>query len=411
MAVTEPIHHDAIILGGGLVGSALAIALARHGLTAALVDRDDPARWTDPGFDGRVSAISSSSLALFDALGVGDTLRAVGSPIMRIEVRDQLKPGELSFAPGSDEPPLGWMVENSDLRRILHEAARDADGVTLFMPAGVTARDIDAHAARVTLADGVRLAAPLLVAAEGRGSATRKAAGIGLINWGYNHVAQVVAIRHERPHNDTAWEIFYENGPFAILPMRDDAEGRHRSAIVWSVAAKDAAGYAALSDRGLAAEIGRAMNGLLGAVELAGPRSHWPLGFQRAGRMIDARLALVGDAAHGIHPIAGQGVNLGFRDVAALTEILVEGARLGMDLGDAQLLDRYARWRASDVAAVSLASDGFYRLFGVKGGLASLIRRTGMAAVDRLPPLKRFFIDEARGTAGKLPKLLTGVPV
>ena len=210
---------------------------------------------------------------------------------------------------------------------------------------------------RVALADGRLLAAPLLVAAEGRNSPTREAAGIPLARWAYDHVAIVATVAHERPHGETAYEIFYPGGPFAILPMLAGEDGRPRSAIVWSVRKRDAAAILGLPERALAHEIEKRMGGFLGAVALAGPRWTYPLGFHHAARITGLRLALAGDAAHGIHPIAGQGLNLGFRDAAALAEVLVEGARLGLDLGDAQLLARYERWRSLDTFMVAMATD------------------------------------------------------
>jgi 2-octaprenyl-6-methoxyphenol hydroxylase len=218
-------------------------------------------------------------------------------------------------------------------------------------------------------------------------------------------------VRHERPHGGIAHEIFYPTGPFAILPLIDDEEGRHRSAIVWTVAGGQAAGMLALGDRGFAAEAEKKMGGVLGAIEAASPRSSYPLGFHHAATITGERLALVGDAAHGIHPIAGQGLNLGFRDVAALVEVLVDGKRLGLDAGDAQGLARYERWRALDTFMVAVATDSLTRLFGLKGKTAAAVRRFGLGAVERIGPLKQRFMAEARGETGTLPKLLTGVGV
>jgi 2-octaprenyl-6-methoxyphenol hydroxylase len=205
-----------------------------------------------------------------------------------------------------------------------------------------------------------------------------------------------------------AWEIFYPAGPFALLPLLDKPSGEHRSALVWTVAERDAAGTLALGDRAFAAEVEKRMHGLFGAVAVDGPRSSYPLGFHHTARIASQRLALVGDAAHGIHPIAGQGLNLGLRDVGALVEVIAEGMRLGLDPGDAQLLARYERWRGLDSMMVALATDGLTRLFGVPGRLPSAIRRFGMGAVQRTPALKHWFMDEARGVSGQLPELLKG---
>jgi 2-octaprenyl-6-methoxyphenol hydroxylase len=223
-------------------------------------------------------------------------------------------------------------------------------------------------------------------------------------------MAIVSTLRHELPHEHIAYEIFYPGGPFALLPMSDDAQG-HRSAIVWSVPREDAPGWVTLTDEQFAAEAQAAMGGFLGRISVAAPRSTYPLGFHHAAQITATRLALVGDAAHAIHPIAGQGLNLGFRDAAALAQVLVEGARLGLDLGDQQLLDRYERWRSLDNLMVAAATDGLTRLYGVPGKTASAIRRFGMGAMNRIRPLTNRMMSEARGTSGELPLLLRGLPI
>jgi 2-octaprenyl-6-methoxyphenol hydroxylase len=212
---------------------------------------------------------------------------------------------------------------------------------------------------------------------------------------------------HERPHEGVAWEIFYPDGPFALLPLLDEV-GRHRSALVWTVDAGDAKAVTAMPERAFVAEVQNRMHGIFGTVELAAPRMAFPLKFHHAGKLIDHRLVLVGDAAHGMHPIAGQGLNLGLRDVGALVEVLADGMRLGLEPGDAQLLARYEKWRSLDTFMVMSVTDGLTRLFGVPGKGASALRRLGMGAVQRLPVLKDFFMDEARGVSGKLPELLAG---
>ena len=262
----------------------------------------------------------------------------------------------------------------------------------------------------VALADGRKLSAPLLAAADGRHSPTREAAGIRVARWRYDHAAIVSTLRHERAHERIAYEIFYPGGPFALLPMTDDEQG-HRSAIVWSVPAADAPGWLSLSDADFAAEAQAAMGGFLGKISMAAPRSSYPLGFHHAARITAERLALLGDAAHAIHPIAGQGLNLGFRDAAALAQVLVEGARLGLDLGDRQLLDRYQRWRSLDSLMVAMATDSLTRIYGIPGRAASAVRRFGMGVIDRVAPLRNQLMSEARGTSGDLPLLLRGLPI
>lgn len=404
-------RSDVIILGGGLVGLALAAALDASGLTATIVDPADPSTRTDAAFDGRTSAVSSSSMRMFDTIGISDHFPAPGCPIRRIEVADGLAPGGLAFDPGQDDEPLGWMHENRNLRAALMARAEAGKHVSLLWKSRAATIDRAEHGVTVTLEDGRVLKAPLLVVAEGRNSSTREQVGIRIANWKYDHAAIVSVLRHDQPHQNVAWEIFYPAGPFALLPMNDDADGRHRSAIVWSVSHADAAGMLALDDAAFAAEAKAAMGGFLGNVELAAPRSSYPLGFHHAARITDKRLVLVGDAAHGMHPIAGQGVNVGYRDVAALAQVLVEGARLGLDLGDQQLLDRYQRWRSLDTFMVSLATDGLTKVYGIPGKTASRVRRFGMGLINRIGPVKDRLMAEARGTSGDLPLLLRGLPI
>ncbi len=399
-------RRDLLIIGGGLVGMTLALAAARKGLSCHVIDRADPAELTEEGFDGRASAISTASWNLFRNIGIGDALAPHGCPIDSIVVLDQMKPGRLDFAPQPHEGSLGKMFANRQLRLALFEAAKDEELIAWHAPADVIDRERGEFGVSATLADGTRLEASLMVAAEGRRSPTRDEANFTLANWDYRHRAMIVGLDHEKPHNNVAYEIFYPAGPFALLPMLDGPDGQHRSALVWTVAEKDAAGVTGLSDNAFLAEVEKRMSDLLGKITLNSPRSSYPLTFQHTAKIVDQRLALVGDSAHGMHPIAGQGLNLGLRDVGALVEVLVDAQHLGLDLGDAQVLKRYEQWRALDSVMVMSATDGLTRLFGVPGRLASAVRRLGMSAVQRTPPLKRFFMDEARGMSGKLPELL-----
>ena len=402
---------DVIILGGGLVGLALASALDSSGLSCIVIDPADPELWKDAAFDGRTSAVSSSSMRMFQAIGVVDHLPEPGCPIYTIRVADGLAPSGLTFEPEDEGEALGWMHENRNLRAGLLARAQSGKHVRLLWKTTAARVERGEHGVMASLSDGRQVAAPLLIAAEGRNSPTREAAGIRVARWRYDHSAIVSTLVHERPHENVAYEIFYPTGPFALLPMRDTSDGEHRSAIVWSVPMDDAQGWLSLSDEDFAAEARAAMGGFLGAIRLASPRSSYPLGFHHTAKITDRRLALVGDAAHAIHPIAGQGLNLGFRDVAALTEVLVEGARLGLDLGDRQLLDRYERWRSLDTLMVAMSTDSLTRLYGVPGKAASAVRRFGMELVDRIGPLKSRFNAEARGTSGDLPLLLRGLPI
>lgn len=397
-------RFDVVILGGGLVGLTLGIALSRHGVQCAVIDPADPVQATAAGFDGRVSAISSTSFAMLQAIGVGAHLEGKGCPIDRIWVSDGLEPGALDFVPDADDGVMGTMFPNRDLRIALAQTAAEVENLTLFQPDRAVHVDRNADGVTLTLQNGATIHGALLVAAEGRNSPTREAAGINTTRWQYKHTAMVTAIDHEVPHANTAYEIFYVGGPLALLPMLPGT----RSAVVWTVPTDQAPAMLKLSERAWLAEMQKRIGGFLGEISLAGPRSSYPLGFHHAARITDTRLALVGDSAHAIHPIAGQGLNLGFRDVAALVEVLVEGMRLGLNPGDAQLLARYQRWRGLDTMMTSVAMDGLVRLFDIPGKLPSLVRRAGLAAVQRTSLLKNRFMAEARGQSGALPRLLAG---
>ncbi|MDP4575870.1 FAD-dependent monooxygenase [Qipengyuania sp. G39] len=398
--------RDLLILGGGLVGMTLALAAASKGISSHLVDRADPASLTAEGFDGRASAISTASWRLFRKIGLEEVLEPHGCDIASIAVVDQMKPGQLDFRPEPHEGTLGRMFANRQLRLALHEAAAKEPLISWHAPVDVVARDRGEFGVSATLGDGTVLKAALMVGAEGRGSPSREDAGLKMASWDYSHRAIIAGLDHTKPHDNVAWEIFYPEGPFALLPMLDGSDGKHRSALVWTVDEKNAAGVLKLSDRAFLAEIRKRMGDLLGELTLNSGRSSYPLSFQHTARIVDDRLALVGDSAHGMHPIAGQGLNLGLRDVGALVEVLDEALRLGLDLGDAQVLKKYEEWRALDSLMVMGATDSLTRLFGVPGKTASALRRFGMAGVQRSSWLKRFFMDEARGVSGDLPEML-----
>jgi 2-octaprenyl-6-methoxyphenol hydroxylase len=398
---------DVIILGGGLVGLTIAIALDKHGLSSIVVDPVDPETTITPQYDGRATAVSSSSWRMLEAIGVAGRLEGQGCPINAIRVSDGLEPGGLQFDPPQGDDPLGIMFENRLLRAAMRDTAKACEHVNLMMPAKAAEVVRDGASVRIALEDSRIITAPLLIGAEGRNSPTREQANIPVARWSYDHAAIIVTVEHERHHENVAYEIFYPTGPFAILPMLPGT----RSAIVWSVPAGQSTAMLDLPERAMAHEIEKRMGGFLGQISLAGPRSFYRLGFHHAATITAERLALAGDAAHGIHPIAGQGLNLGFRDAAALAQVLVEGARLGMDLGDAQLLARYDRWRSLDTFMVAAATDALTRLYGIPGRTASAVRRLGMGAVQRLGPVKNRLMAEARGESGDMPLLLRGLTI
>lgn len=406
--MTTVSHADVLIIGGGLIGSTVALALAAHDVTSIMVDTADLATTLNAGFDGRASAIASASARMLGAIGVGPVLEAHGCAIRAIRVTDGTAPQFLHFDAGEGNEPLGIMLENRLLRAALMAAVEADERITLIAPAKVAGLVRGDHEATLTLADGRRLHAPLAIAADGRRSATRAAAGINIAAWSYPNNALVTMVAHSVPHGEVACELFYPSGPLALLPMRDHADGRPRSAIVWTVDDHAAAGSAKLGTRALAAEIEKRIDGTLGEVEVIARQAVWPLGYHHASSYYTHRLVLAGDAAHGIHPIAGQGLNMGFRDVAALAQVLVEALRTGQDIGHPDVLARYSAWRRLDNSMVGAVTDGLNRLFAVPGRPAAAVRRFGLAAVERIAPLKARFMAEARGETGELPALLQG---
>ncbi|MFN9498844.1 MAG: FAD-dependent monooxygenase, partial [Erythrobacteraceae bacterium] len=368
----------------------LALAAAKKGFSSHVIDRADPAELTAEGFDDRATAISTASWHLFENIGIAAGLELFACDIASIAVTDQNKPGRLDFVPGEGGGTLGRMFPNRRLRLALFEAAAKEPLINWTSLATVTERQRSEYGVAAVLADGRKFKGRLMIAAEGRQSPTRDSAGIAIAKWDYEHRAIIAGLTHEKPHGNVAWEIFYPAGPFALLPLNDDADGTHRSSLVWTVSERDGAAVMKLGDRAFLAEIEKRVGGVLGKVLTIGQRSSYPLGFHHTAKITAERLALIGDSAHGIHPIAGQGLNLGLRDVGALVEVLADGARLGLDPGDPELLKRYETWRGLDSFMVALATDGLTRLFGVPGKTASAVRRLGMAAVQRTPMLKSF---------------------
>ena len=414
--MTAPVHPDVIIAGAGMAGATLALALAHGGLKAVLVDPQPFAVQLAPTFDGRASAIAFSSFRAWDVMGVGDAMRPHAQRIEQILVTDGAAPGAASRGAGPfflrfdsaeiadrvQSEPLGYMLENRRARMALAQAVQAA-GIEVLAPARVETLEAGPSGARVGLADGRVLSAPLVVGAEGRGSTVRRAAGINAIGWDYPQAGVVATVKLERPHQGVAHEYFLPGGPFAILPLTED-----RVSLVWTESTTAANALRTARPEVFASLLARRFGPFLGRLEVAGPVFVYPLALQLAERLAAPRVALVGDAAHGIHPIAGQGLNLGLKDAAALAEVLVDAARLGEDIGSELVLQRYAAWRRFDNVALAAATDAFVRLFSNDHPALRLARGLGMALVNRVPPARRFFMHEAGGATGSLPRLFRG---
>jgi 2-octaprenyl-6-methoxyphenol hydroxylase len=408
----EAIRFDVAISGASFAGLALACAL-RDALgpsfKIALIDRV-----TSPSErpDARAFALSAASKHLLEAIGVWPAIAADAQPVADIEITDSsleagVRPVLLTYDNSTQAgEPATYIVPVGPLTAALRAKAEACASITMLAPAEATGFTADETGARVHLAGEGDLIASLVVAADGRKSPMREAAGIKVIGWNYAQTGIVTTVRHDRPHQGRAVQHFLPAGPFAILPLTGN-----RACITWTEDAREAARILALDDAGFLAEVEKRFGGKLGAITLDGPRQSWTLELHLARRYVGPRFALVGDAAHGVHPLAGQGLNLAFRDVAALAEVVVEAVRLGFDAGDAQALTRYERWRRFDSAISAATFDGINRLFGSDVSLLRSAREVGLGVVDRIPALKRFFVNEAAGLTGDVPRLLKGEAV
>jgi 2-octaprenyl-6-methoxyphenol hydroxylase len=406
---TIPLVCDILVIGGGLAGSSLAIACASAGIDVVLVDRVTPVARTAEPFDGKTYAIAYGSKRILDGIGLWQHVESEAQPILEIRVADNNAPLFLHYnhrEVGDD--PLGWIVESRWLRQAAFERIRELPHLTQIAPASATSILRQADGVTATLSTGQVVKARLLVSAEGRGSTIRQDAGIRALKHDYGQDGIVCTVAHEQPHRGIAVEHFMPSGPFAILPMTGD-----RSSIVWTERSAISARMVALPRLEFDREVARRFGDFLGAIETVGPIYRYPLSIELPQRIIDRRLALLGDAAHGVHPIAGQGLNLGIRDVAALAELVVDARRLGLDPGSADVLARYQRARRFDILALSAVTDGMNRLFSNDIAPIRAIRDIGLAVVNTAPltPVRKLLMKHAMGVLGKQPRLTRGLPL
>ena len=409
---------DAVIAGGGLVGLSLALALESGGLKVAVIDTLAPTNMLEKAYDGRSSAIAFAAMRMLEVLGVKENIQEIATidEIMVVDGRigDGAKKGGtlgLSLHLGATEAkledePLGYMVENRFMRLALDKTANTKPYIVRITPDSVIGFEDLGSRVSVQLKSGKKLDAKLLIGCDGRGSMVRNAAKIKTNRFDYSQTGIVTTVKLEKPHNNIAYEYFLPSGPFAILPLTGN-----RASIVWSEPPQKALAMAALEKADIEYELQRRFAGILGKIEVCAPIFTYPLKMELAAEWYKDRVVLAGDAAHGIHPVAGQGFNLGLKDVAALAQILVDSKNLGLDIGDKIVLERYAAWRRTDTMMVALACDGFVRLFSNDIAPLRLIRNIGMGIADKLSPIRNFLIKNAGGAMGDLPLLLRGEPL
>ena len=402
-------ESDILIIGGGLNGPILALAAAQAGLTSTVIDALPLERRAASGFDGRSYAMALTSTRLLQGLGIWEALSSDAQPMLDIKVTDgRVGEGPSAFFMHFDhaeieEGPMGFMVEDRHLRPILLASMQANPLITQLHGDPVNAQKTTAAGIEVTLNSGKTVHGRVLIGCDGRASGTALRAGLSRIGWDYGQTALVCALNHEHPHHGVAHQFFMPAGPLAILPLTGN-----RSSIVWSEKSETAARINDLPDAAYLDVLRPRFGDFLGEISLAGARFTYPLSLSLVHELIADRVALVGDAAHGIHPIAGQGLNAGLRDIAALAEVFADATRRGEDIGSSLVLARYQQWRRFDNTALALATDTFNRLFSNDHPILRATRDLGMGIVGRIPALRRGFIREAAGLTGDLPRLLRG---
>ena len=399
--------YDIIIQGGGLTGLALSAALADSNVKAICVEQRPIEATTDPTFDGRVTALAYASRRLFETCGVWPIMADQAEPILHIEVAEAGGIGAVhyDYRDVGDEP-MGHIVENRVIRNALIKRIESAPNIELAAPFKANSVTRQRHCLTIESDAGRTIEAPLLALCEGRLSQTRDRLGFKSKRSDYHQNGIVCTLAHELPHEGWAIERFFPDGPFAVLPLPGN-----RSSIVWALDEERAKAVTALSDAEFACEVAERFGDKLGHVELEGPRWHYPLTLVTCEKLAHDRVALVGDTARGIHPIAGQGWNLALRDVAALAELVAEAVHLGLDCGGDQTLQRYVQWRSFDSQTLVTVTDGINHLFSNDIAPLHMMRDAGLALVDHLPPAKRLFMNHAMGTLGDMPKLMRGQPL
>lgn len=407
------LNFDVAIVGGSFAGLAVARGLAQAlgpDVRIAIVDKAQPA--TEHSDDSRAFAIWAGTQKILTGLGAWDRIRDDAETVTSIEisdsrVNDAFRPALVTYdARTPDGWPAAYIVPASVLASALYQSVATDPAVTWFTPGEIEHAHWDDNASELTLRDGTVVSAALTIAADGRQSKLRDAAGIRTIGWGYPQTGIVARVKFEEPHNGVAIQHFLPGGPFAILPLT-----ANRACITWSAGKEQAARMAALDDAGFLSELDLRIGGRFGAIALDGPRQSWPLDLRLPRRLISPRFALVGDAAHGVHPIAGQGVNLAFRDAAAMVEVLADAGRIGLDLGNGTHLERYQRWRRFDSTMSASLYDGLNRAFSADSMVLRAGRGAALGVLDRIPSLKDMIISEAAGVTGDLPKLARGEAV
>jgi 2-octaprenyl-6-methoxyphenol hydroxylase len=403
-------QYDVIIVGGGMVGASLACALSGQGLRIALVESVRPEVRAEPGYDDRAIALAYGTRRIFTGLGLWDALCEVATPIHAIHVSDRGYPGVVRMNREAEGlPAIGYVVPAREIGRVLSAAVSERDDIDMYCPADVAATRHEDGQVQVSVmqADSeIRMTAAVLVAADGADSALREQAGIRVRRFDYGQTAIITNVSPQLPHENIAWERFTDTGPLALLPMSGQ-----RCGVVWTVASEQTEAIMALDDEAFLERLQERFGNRLGRLQRVGKRQAWPLQLVSATQSVAERMALLGNAIHTLHPIAGQGFNLGARDVAALAEVLVDAVRAGEDPGAADVLARYAEWRRSDHKNVTLFTDGLVRLFTLPVPGLGIARSAGMFALDMLPPAKRLLARLTMGRSTRTPRLARGLPL